>query len=293
MKKGSYERDPITYRIAYSRITHLLHLETKDKRRRRPSKRVRNLVADLLQADPSRPDEDVARAALVDSLALLGNVRRELDELGWRWVGWPPSKFKLRRRFVSNEVRRLGRFLDQVLEPCTVILYFAARTEMAGPDESLLPPRESNRLLDRREVKFEPEKPAPSKETETWLHSYFDYLVTPPLQATQGFPGRFEWSARIGWKQAKRVKPRVRYNLACLYSRLGDQFDAEGKEESAGRAFVCGFDQLRRSIAEAKEPECAVLAKWAPLDPAFEPLKRFSKPRFEEALAGALTSGVI
>jgi hypothetical protein len=296
VKQGQYKEDPIAYRIAYSRVAQLLHLETGAQDGKPPGDRVSKLVPELVRSEPVQSGEEVARAALLEALTLIDRTRNELVSLGFSWVGWSPSRARRMRKRLSGERYRLGEFLDQTLEPSIVVLYFSARIEWFGPDPQLLTPPDLERSpLDRRKVASPSQKAKPDDtDAYSWLHSYLSYLLTTPAKGGRESP------RGLGWKERGRVNPRVRYNLACMYSRLGAALRAEGadpanpdlaKGEQAHRAFVSAADQLKSSIAEAREPERMAMATWAPVDPALDALESWSKPIFDDALAGALIPG--
>ncbi|HEX3361913.1 MAG TPA: hypothetical protein VHS74_13050 [Solirubrobacterales bacterium] len=269
-----YEEDPIAYRIAYSRVTQTLHLATEGKGKGMPSTRVDKAVEKLVASEPIGGQDQLAGDAMREALELIEHTRAKLVRLGWEWIGWVPSK-RRRKRAIKDcgglpgitrpgkrrkhikEARELAEFLDQVVEPATVVLYYSARVRARGYDSSLFLAEESSVPLGRRGVHLDAQQDA-SASPPPWLRSYLGYLIAGSPEKPRKRPGRF------GWKRREVVDFRVRYNLACLYCRLG------AATAQSDRAFALAADQLRKSIEHAPLDERAALMKGAPDDPALK-----------------------
>jgi hypothetical protein len=285
-----YVEDPIVYRIAYSRIAQLLHLATEAENgdgEKKLDNHVRDVLDKLPGSGPPLSREEAAVTALRESVALIERTRAELVELGWMYVGWTPSRGKRWIRTVKGERLRLAEFLDQVVEPATVVLCFSAEIENLEPgeliEEPILKPKFSPEPLDRRVVDLQDKTFLEEDVDQEWLRSYLGYLAITPPREQRDRPERF------GWKAVPDVNYRVRYNLACLYSRIGArQYLARSDElpETFRRAAV----QLRLAIGGAELGERQALAAWARRDPALLPLQQSFPQLFSSAVAGPGTS---
>jgi hypothetical protein len=298
MKRTSYEDDPIAYRISYSRIAQTLHLKSVEKQKdeeeqveqendakktaakktggskEAPAKRPRRktvaeLVKELVGEEPA---QDKPADIEADALKLIEDAGNELTELGLPFVGrtWG----KVRRAVRWREPKRLARFLDEVLEPATVVLYFSARIENGHRDAWLLDPARPDTPPDRRRRE---------SDQEAWLKDYLGYLVKEGSSEGPSLPSRF-------WKDAEGVNYRVLYNIACMYARLGaPRTKSKGKTEMADAALSLALEHLASAISGAHGSERRALSEWSRVDPALKPLREGDREKgFEEALKAAM-----
>jgi hypothetical protein len=291
MSRNPYDEDPIAYRIDYSRIAQSLHLESvtaeaapgvgaekkpTPKDPKSPAKKpapkkpapdvaaVARVVEKLIGPNPPPPDD-----AVKEALALVLRARRELYHLGWKWVGWTPRWTwrevvgRLRHPIHGTEIRRLATFLDQILEPATVVLYFSAR--IAKSELAALPSRDSSGRLKRGPFDLPGGAGASRRDESAWTDRYLQILLCERKDGRPGIP--------MKWKPSAAVNYRVRYNLACMYSRLGEVPQS--------------LDQLRQAVTLAKGRDRQALVEWAKKDPALTAARHAPKDGFAEALSAA------
>ena len=219
MSKLREADDPVVYRIEYSLIAQELHIATE-------------------KARATEAKSGVPRATLSgEAKKLIEATTGELRRLGWRWAGGKPPWYIRWARWRRNpEYTHLGAFLDGVLEPATVVLYWSCRVverdwksvedlldraqrlpksrpRLRWPD--LRRYRRYMRQIDRRRLSRRWHR-----EEKNWLEDYLEILASPPRTRR---PPVVRLFIKLG---LSRLKPmpgpsyRVHYNLACLYSRL-------------------------------------------------------------------------
>jgi hypothetical protein len=282
MKRTDYKDDPIAYRIGYSRIAQTLHQASVDELRKsesrrlcgrkradskdEPSETVAEMVEDLVGSEPSQ-----GRSANIeaDALKLIAKASDELDELGLPFVG--STWGRVRGLYRWREPERLAKFLGEVLEPAALVLYFSVRIENGHRDPWLLNPPRPERPPDRREHR---------RDESAWLENYLGYLVNDGAAKGPPFPSRL-------WKSTGKVNYRVRYNLACMYARLGAPRNAS-KVDARDAALKLAIKHLGIAIADARGGDRRALTAWAPFDPALAPLRDDTrKEEFDAALLAA------
>jgi hypothetical protein len=297
MKRGSYEDDPIAYRIAYSRLAQLLHdpiakedLPAESGARLRgtapaqeePSARVREQVEKLVPAtpppEPSTPPEPASRRIVSDAQALVGRSRGRLAQLGWEWVGSRPHK-SVRWTRTRGASLRLAQFLDEVVEPATVVFYFSARLQATGkmPPVSEPDDKEPLPLLRRRKTPDNFHQFI-GVGGEPWLDCYLKHLTRKEPEAPDDW--RPPSPPGLGWEAAPKLHYRVHYNLACMFARIA----AKGPPEESLKSFERAGRELNLSITKAKGRDRQVSIEWAERDPTLIPFQDQAPGKFREAL---------
>jgi hypothetical protein len=314
VNERTLNEDSIYYRLEYARIARLLEKRTKphdesrharsevpdDGEEVRPALRLSLTAAaektiDAITAEltpEQRAIGESPRGLREDAFELAVKAGRELGRLRWHWVGRRPAWYLrwsgLRRWKRRREYLLLAKFLDRVLEPAAVILYFSCLIEEDFVDEpdGILARRlptdwPLRRPFLQQQADFSPE-PFP------WLWDYLWYLVSqaqlPVGPRTSTEPDRswlsqalsqLERSARwlFGWlgetwlRSPAELNYRVRYNLACLFSRAS-------LRASDPDAFLFSAEaQLRLALQALSGPRRAALAEWAWSDPALNALR--------------------
>jgi hypothetical protein len=277
MSKRRERDDPVAYRIEYSLIAQKLHKATVE--------REQGHAFELALAD--------------EALALIATTVRELRTLGWRWVGSkPPWYVRWARRRHSPEYAHLGKFLDGVLEPAAVILYWSC--QVVGEDwESV------ERLLDGHR---DPLKPQPRKqqwplwrwrlrwridlrgyrrrirqidrrrftrrwhrEEKAWLGDYLKILASPDVRK-RPLIGRL--MIRLGLSRLRplpRPVYRAHYNLACLYSRLAGRRPLRDPQSQGHLSKA--REEWDECLGAATGPQERAICEWAEKDPALKALR--------------------
>jgi hypothetical protein len=262
MSQDRYAEDPVAYRADYSRLAQSLHLQSvRDETYGSVDPDVAKLVKKLIGPRPSKPS---AEEVMEEALLLIDRARTELLDLGWKWVGWAPRRY--RHPFRRREKRRLADFLAQILEPATVVLYFSARIE-SGEAFKLSDAVPPSPLRRKRQVPRQ--GAAPEEGDKEWAALYLQYLLSGKVSDE-----RERWF--MTWRRSDEVNYRVRYNLACMYSRLRD-----------GPSLDRSLEQLRQAIASAKGRERQALVGWARKDPSLTPVLTKRKADFCKALSAA------
>jgi hypothetical protein len=295
MKRGEYIEDPIGYRVAYSRIAQSLHakLPAKESEKDEPDgevnveerllgKEAKRTITLLIGTAPPEPSIDVVK----DAMRLVTRTRGHLAELGWEWVGSAPRTW---RRWVRcrGEALRLAEFLDQIVEPATVVLYHSARLEAEGvtPPVFETPARRKEAMpLLRRRVTADDYFAEVGVAGRPWLDRYLERLTASAAAPRPDPPG-------FGWKRHSDLNYRVRYNLACMYSRMGgrdvheETKETRADEISSAWIFDRALDELHRAVLDATGVERDLLVGWARRDPSLRSLKdSVGKKRFGAAL---------
>jgi hypothetical protein len=277
-RRNPYAEDPLTYRIAYSRIAQELHarsqggLEPEDHEHLPiPAARVREAIAAVQREVPARRrpapaeqepelgDEERGEPA-AQARELVDQSREELLRLGDRWVGQRGSRLQqLKSRRWSAADSRLASFLACVVEPASVAMHFSSRVEEGWTVDFAPLPKETE-PVDRR---LEGSGRGISHD---WLHSYLE---------------------RIRQTDAE-ISYRARYNLACLFSRSAwrDQV-----EELIPEAYTAeAVRQLELCLAGVSGRRRTAIQSWAWRDPAFAGLRELAWEEFSRIL-GPLPEG--
>jgi hypothetical protein len=179
--------------------------------------------------------------------------------------------------------------LDTVLEPAALVLYCSCWIEEKGwlPQVPEDPP---GVVLDRKRAYWS----AGGKKgrIDAWLNNYLAYLCngegdkprhwhmrwvrwldakTAPVRAC--VRRLFGWLGFTLWRKPEEVGYRVRYNLACMFSR------AAGSRESKDRAMAEAYldlaqTQLALCMKRVSVRDRLALAEWAAMDPGLAWLRR-------------------
>ncbi|MDQ2631781.1 MAG: hypothetical protein M3Y75_12540 [Actinomycetota bacterium] len=274
-------RDPVAYRIDYSLAAQILHAVSEERDREVPGR---------VKGKPLEPPEQlgetlemIQRQLLIGegdpgfgfehardlALRLIRASARELLRQGWRWPGRRPAWFVRRPR--SRSDRRLAEFLDRVLEPTTVVLFWSCQVELEEPPswEDTAPGRPDRRLL--------VDGPEEGRAPALWLAAYLAEMLEPEPESPQGLRLLL---ARIGvsrWRRRAEPNPRVRYNLACLYSRLAARRYVDANEDPRER-LRRSAEQLREALEGMKGRQREALARWAQEDPGLQGLRSMDSP---------------
>jgi hypothetical protein len=334
MSKRRLKEDSIYYRLEYARIARLLE--------RRPGARPDR---ELRRHEAAELDEEVEALPRADRLTLSAAASRainaalreltpeqeaalspeselwrdaarlvlraavELNDLHWQWAGRRPPWYvrwlgwrHLRRR---REYLVLANFLDRVLEPTAVVLFFSCllEEEKVSPIEVLWAGYEPPNGPLRRPwaeweepVDFDPEQPREG-DVYPWLKDYLADLVGPhpldiekerrarprPLQLLHDLAHLEE--RLLAWLGATRLRARaapnyrVHYNLACLFSRSADQAERLRADclWTARRHLELSLNTLRGPLREG-------LAEWAWKDPGLKTLRDDEAYGFERVV---------
>jgi len=263
-RRSPQREDPLTYRIAYSRIAQELHAWTAtevDSAHREgleiPAASLREALI-LVQREvpvPERPDLvapgseqgfQVKGGPAQRARELVELSREELLRLGNRWVGETRSKFgRIRTLRWKAADSRLGTFLASIVEPASVAIYFSVRVQEGWVPDFDLDLSEVKRV-DRRRVHRVDEVP------DLWFYEYLERI-----RATDA-----------------ALSYRARYNLACLFSRAAWQLREHETRSMTYRAEA--IHQLGLSFAAVSGPRRAAIQAWAWRDPAFIGLKELA-----------------
>jgi len=270
MSKQTLRSDPTYYRIEYSRIVQLLNQLTAAPNNA-PVREIAALADDKLVAEAVKaalPETPLERKHVVEPASsqaheLIAKSRDELMRLRWRWVGRRPPWYarwrrKLKRR---SSIDQLAAFLDEVLEPASVVLYFSCVVEekrlpgIEGLDRC----RSSQQALDRRASR----RPKDAIDEE-WLREYLRELVAPAPEPSSALKKAAAVIGAVRWRQPSDTNYRVRYNLACLFSRIGER--AASKDERARYLDKAG-EQLDLCLSGLVGARRQALFEWAQRDP--------------------------
>jgi hypothetical protein len=298
MKRSAYVDDPIAYRIAYSQVAQKLHLASIPEGHRHPI--LESLGLKLRQeGEPPEPPEPVTNAVTglvgsqspphqlgeieTEALKLIADTRAELVELGMSTVGWNWGKVQTKRRF--RDPLRLVEFLDQILEPATVVLYFSARIQNGHREQWLLDPPQPELPPERKDGDLGEMGVGDGKGSGfLWLRDYLGSLCNGGAKKEPRWFG-------FQRKNTEPINYRVRYNLACLYARYGAPQEPPGSSEGLeadDQALNMALGHLGAAIIYAHGRERKALTAWAVADPALRPLREGEwLARFEIALLAA------
>jgi len=295
--------DPVTFRVEYSLLVQQLHALTVTEQSELPAERplmsdatvataveaTQRLVHAQGEGAARERVDDLMRPLVEDdvdpsqALALVERSVHTLRRLGWAWVGSRPPWY--RRWFPRRQSGgdRLGEFLDRVVEPAAVVVYFSCRVERGDWN----PERFLDRRLPKRMLKRQRFARRWHRNRAQWLDHYLDVLRQPrPPRPSR--PYRFvAWLGFTRFRPAPRTGYRVRYNLACLYSRLALRAQAGIKtvDETERFDYVRAFageaaTHLSLCLAEARLAERETIAQWAWSDPALTMLRLVDEDGF-------------
>jgi hypothetical protein len=320
MSTRTLQEDSIYYRLEYARIARLLEGERRPEESRRPGARFEDdrdieptipplrlslsaaaketievVIGELTPEQRARGEAGRRRKGEVylpdrlwiDAARLTARAGDELWRLRWRWVGRKPPWYvrwlgwrHWRRR---REYLVLAEFLDRVLEPAAVVLYFSCliELEIISPDwilqEQPRAPRPLKRprrhrgiphdepfrraylleLVSRAQPAPRPEEPEGPRRWRRWLPAF----LMNNLRRLHG------WLGVVQHHRLEEPHYRVRYNLACLFSRASVTAADEEAFLSAAEA------QLRLALDTLRGKRRTALAEWAWQDPGLEALR--------------------
>lgn len=277
--------DPTWHRTGYLLAAQILQANTEAKERSlvELDENERSFLEELCLQSTTPPSIPGLKAAEDQALSTAAQAASVLRRSGSRWVARRPAGWaKLVRWRRSAAATRLIEFLNQTLEPSAVVLYWATRVEEGAMNPSqllsLTRTDSSAKALDRR--KFKPQDAEADPPSVEWLEAYVQGLLTPK-QAHRGNLKRL-----AGWTGVSRHRApltpnyRVRYNLACLFSRAARRAHPETKfrpESDLAEFFLDeSLRQLRDCLDQVGRVRREKLVRWAWRDPglAFVRLKR-------------------
>jgi hypothetical protein len=320
MSERTLREDPIAYRIEYARIARLLQKKSPPPRKGStgdeggekagPSGHLELSAAATRAIDSAlrglTPEQESAgmdfQDLSADAADLVWKASGELERLRWRWVGRRPPWYvrwlgwrHWRRR---REYLALADFLDRVLEPATVVLYFSCQVEEGRFEAELLEMLQARAFAIQRTLRRPlAERWRPKADLELsnlWLLAYLSQLLGPAPAEPRPRPWPIAWLAWMGrrgrlvlawlgvtrWRQPAEPNYRVRYNLACLFSRLAAQF--EGKGQLSDFCLREAEHQLRLSLEALHGVRRAALADWARTDPGLAEFRGAQGHRFDQ-----------
>lgn len=301
MRPRGLTEDPTYYRIEYGRIVQQLHAATAarpgdpEKKTAPCSTQDLEEMLDAIRRDMTTREEDVFKGTLPDqALNLLRLATTELRELRWRWVGKRPPWYVRwcgwRRWRLRREQQLLGAFLDTVLEPAALVLYCSCLIEKKGwlPRSPEGPPGVA---LDRKTAFWS--TGGKKGRIDAWLNSYLAYLCygegegkprhwhmrwvcwldakTTPVRACAR--RLFGWLGFTLWREPEEVSYRVRYNLACMFSRAAKSRESEADLDLAQT-------QLALCMKRVSVRDRLALAEWAATDPSLAWLRKTRPEEF-------------
>jgi hypothetical protein len=316
MTPRSPREDPTYYRFKYARIAGLLERKTEASRERRSEEAAPGDLPDQAAPVPHFAQSPAASQAIaaalrgltpeqeaegmdsrwlpVDAARLIFEASRQLRQLRWMWVGRRPAWYVRwwgwRHWRQRREYLLLGEFLNRVLEPAAVVLYFSCRLEEGSPVDIWNLPPPHGRLRRR----WPEGQPASLAEIESWSAAYLSCILgrwyaeedadAMDRRRVRSWP--LIWLGNQGkrllgrlgvtrFRPRQEIHYRVRYNLACLFSRFA------AREKAAEILLSVAERQLQLSLEELHGTRRAALADRARRDPALEALRRASGYRFE------------
>lgn len=304
MTRRKLRDDPVAFRVKYALLVQRLH-EATDRPDGAPAE-LKLLSAPAVRAAVEaterlglareegltrersvNPGQALASADAdpIGALALVEASERELRRLGWGWVGSEPPWYRrwLRRRQSSGD-RRLGAFLDRVVEPAAVVVFFSCMVERGKWEpERFLPKQTTRRRLRRRSFLHRWRQ-----DRMQWLDQYLDILREPERRKLWR-PLRFvAWLGLTALRPVPPTNYRVRYNLACLYSRLArhvllvDGLDELESVEYERQFLAEAATHLSLCFTRARLRQRDAIAQWARKDPALATLRLKDEERFFE-----------
>jgi len=310
MRRPKLRDDPVFYRLRYSLIAQMLHARSPVERGLEPAhERDADPVGEVAQAIKAARRSVATRPGRTDAeprpsqqaLQLIELAAAELRRMGWRWIGNPPRWYaRVLRHRNSPEDPPLGQFLDQLLEPAAVVLYWSCVVEEGEWErlsflyETARPERRPRRL---RRLAL----PRPTArrgrwlnrhrfargwnlDREAWLRAYLLLLRDPTPGLKRDDRPVF---ARFGFARLRPMPApnyRVRYNLACLFCRLANRtyLDGGGFHDAI---FEEATMHLSRCLAGARGKQREAILDWARRDPSLAPLRNAWSEGFEEVVS--------
>jgi hypothetical protein len=269
--------DPISYRIDYSIAVQILHAVSEKRarevpgrarQRREPTPKLRQVVdaarSSLLREDSAllQPDLEAARA---ESLRLILKSAAELERQRWRRPGRRPPWYL--RRLRKARKRRLAEFLERVLEPAAVVLFWSCETE----DDAMWEPGREPVALDRRSLLSAAEA-EDERAVKAWLCAYLGDLLSSPVPQPTVPRRLWAWLGATRLRARSEPDPRVRYNLACLFSRRAARRFVVANEKP-DRDLAEAARQLSLALSRSRGAQREALVRWAQEDPGLQGLR--------------------
>jgi hypothetical protein len=225
-----------------------------------PAQSAQHSTADLLTAER-------------DAVDLIAATTDVLDADGYRWAGRRPGIGRRWRRLTRKKARwrnrQLDEFLDEVIEPAAVVVFWSVQA--ASGRAVNVPTKRAWTAPDRRAAAkaaaaYRPQGAERMGDDEA-LRAWFEaYLLD--LEANPALLRRQRLAAFLGarrWRRRAPLNYRVQYNLACLHSRLAGQ-DRGSELESAA-------NYLRLAVKNAGTVRARRLRPWAWSDPGLSHLR--------------------
>jgi hypothetical protein len=270
-RKRRPSSDPTTYRIEYSLAVELLHAASKDEAQEAPlpegaveSLAELSRVVEIARSALSREERGLEHGgeASKQALNLVQASATELSRQGWRYPGRRPPWYVRYR--CKRHSRRLAEFLNRVLEPATVVLFWSSLVEEGWPTLEF---EASTGPVDRRQLlaALREERSAAAQLLRAYLYEMLDPKHEPlsPWQRLLAHLGAVRLRPR------SEPEPRIRYNLACLFSRIASRKSPQAEQELTESA-----RQLSIALAGSHGREREAMARWARRDPGLSHLRR-------------------
>jgi len=291
-----HEYDPTWYRVLYSRAAHALHLLDTDARARPPGvgKETERILTEFFGEAIGGVALPRPEIAVRDAQELVRVSNQALSHAGHRWAGRRRAWYApLKPRRSPARDRDMAEFLESILEPAAVVLLLSARLRAEQLDVKLVSElvRSHGRVsVDREkgprrpaEIRGELEPSNKAEEVDSWLGAYLRMLLMDDRERNEESRTR-RVLARIGFTRWRRARPpsyRVRYNLACLLSRLTERVADVRDRDETDELGDAALEQLRLCFrALAPGPRRDRLARWAWQDPGLAGIRGNEPARF-------------
>lgn len=266
-----YRSDPTWYRIGYSLAAQRLHAATAGGDRFRGDDFGRETAGILSRLEGIQAEVDelpTFAAAERDARALAVATAATLRSSGWGWVRRRPAWFvRLWGHRGPAADRKLASFLSKVVEPAAVVLVHSARAgEGSAPKVRRSP--DPSWALSRAEL-------AGGEKHQDWFDRYLGELLGEDEIKRSRWLDLLAWLGSTKHRRPEPVNYRVRYNLACLFSRfVRSSEDRDQIQIALGQLYLClkAVDPRKR----------AQLVRWAWQDPGLNGLRNNAQGAFAE-----------
>jgi hypothetical protein len=274
--RRAFAADPNWYRIGYALAVEWLHAASKEA-----AKADRTAKEDVAADDgdalakllgsyrDTRLIDESRDARLENAESTAAGLARQaavtLDRHGWHWpMRRPGGVWRLwyhRRPAIDPN---LAEFLDRVVGPGAAIVVGSARVERGKLDWATL--QRAEPFADRWRLRI-------GALDNADLARYLAYLAADHDTRLRR---RVAGALRAKWRNPRGASYRVRYNLACLYSRL------IGRDGGAAAA-AASATQLERSFDDVPPgPRHRQLVTKAWADPGLDALRKRDRSGFRK-----------